>query len=110
MFGFDLKKAFLFEGLFVLNMICNDLTLRDATLRDLHSIWPHMLVNKLEKNRNEILFCSEQHRDQLFQKSAFKDKSDKNNNNSKNKGSDKTSDEVMKMLEEVAGHLKELKF
>ena len=61
-----------------------------------------MLINKLEKNRNEILFCSQQPKDQLFQKNAFKDKNDKNNNNSKN-------GDVMKMLEDVASHLKELK-
>ena len=58
-------------------MICNDSSLRDSTLHDLKSIWPHMLINKLEKNRNEILFCSQQPKDQLFQKNAIKDKNDK---------------------------------
>jgi spermidine synthase len=90
------------RGLMVMNMICNDLKVRDATLRDLHSIWPNMLVNKLEKNRNEIIFAFDQPRDKLFQKNPFQDK---NNNNDKAK-----SGNALLLLEEVSNHIKEIKF
>ena len=85
-----------------MNMICNDLKVRDATLRDLHSIWPNMLVNKLEKNRNEIIFAFTQPRDKLFQKNSFQDK---NNNNDKAK-----SGNALLLLEEVSNYIKEIKF
>jgi hypothetical protein len=86
----------------IMNMICNDSKVRESSLRDLNSIWPHMLINKLEKNRNEIIFASHMSRDKLFQKNCFQDKNN-NKNNAKNGN-------ALLLLEEVSNYLKELKF
>jgi len=85
----------------IMNMICNDSKVRESSLRDLNSIWPNMLINKLEKSRNEIIFAFHEPRDKLFQKNCFQDK-----NNNKSNGKNGNS---LLLLEEVSNHIRELK-
>jgi hypothetical protein len=85
-------------------MICHSPTLKQTILDRLHSNWSNLLVNKLEKNRNEIVFAFNQKKDDLFIANAFKDKNGNYNNNGVKDGNS------MILLEEVSNSLKELKF
>lgn len=85
-------------------MICHSATLRQTILDRLHSNWSNLLVNKLEKNRNEIVFGFNKIKEDLFIANPFKDKNDNYNNNGVKDGNS------MILLEEVSASLKELKF
>jgi len=85
-----------------LNLICLNDNLRTEILKKLRNNWKHVFANKLKKNRNEILFCSDQPNDQLFVKNAFQEK---NNKNTKSE-----NEETMKMFEQIHNNFKELKF
>jgi hypothetical protein len=85
-------------------MICHSTTLRQTILDRLHSNWSNLLVNKLEKNRNEIVFGFNQNKEDVFIANPFKDKNDNYNNNGVKDGNS------MILLEEISASLKELKF
>lgn len=84
-----------------MNMICNDKQLRKTLLEKLQRTWPNIQVNKLPKNRNEILFCSEKKSVELYAKSPFAQPK---------AFGDKTPDrKALEMLEEVSASLADLK-
>lgn len=45
------------EGVFILNLVCRDLGLKDAVLGGLKAVFPLLYVRRIEGEVNEILFC-----------------------------------------------------
>ncbi|XP_012513220.1 PREDICTED: methyltransferase-like protein 13 isoform X2 [Propithecus coquereli] len=45
------------EGVFILNLVCRDLGLKDAVLARLKAVFPLLYVRRIEDEVNEILFC-----------------------------------------------------
>ena len=86
-------------------MICLKSSLKDAILQRINGIWPHVFINKLDKNRNEVLFCMKTGKQEMFVEkfSNHLAKNDKNNNNNKNGN-------TMLFLEDISEKLKEIKF
>lgn len=62
-------------------MLCLNDTLRKSILQKLNSKWTHLFSNKLPKNRNEILFCSDLDRNALFLPKPFTENNYNLNNN-----------------------------
>ncbi|CAF0861776.1 unnamed protein product [Brachionus calyciflorus] len=87
------------SGMFIMNLLCLSETIRKSVLEKLGSFWPHLYSNKLPKNRNEILFCSNLDKNSLFLKNSFTEKND--NLNSKD-------GHAMCLLNDVAGTFKEV--
>lgn len=74
----------IFEGIFIMNLICRKDALKNEILEKLKSIWKYIYINKLKKSRNEIIFCT--NNENLLQKYDFKkdelfNKSEKHVNN-----------------------------
>ena len=97
-----------------MNMICNDKSLRKTLLEKLQRTWPNIQVNKLPKNRNEILFCSDKKSTELYVKNPFNLPSTKNKDAASaptiSVFGDKTPDrKALEMLEEVSSSLVDLK-
>lgn len=91
------------NGLFILNMICLKNTLRESILKRLNTIWPNIFLNKLEKNRNEVIFCMQASKEEMFSEALLSTclaKNDKNNNFSGN---------TLLFLEDISKKLKEIK-
>jgi hypothetical protein len=89
-------------------MICLKSSLKDTIIQRLNGVWPHVFLNKLEKNRNEILFCMNKSKEEMFVEkfsTHYSARNDKNNNNS---SSIKTGN-TMLFLEEISEKLKEIK-
>lgn len=78
-------------------MICRNEALRKDILANLKSIWPKIFVNKLKKNRNEIIFS-------LTDSSFFKDV----NNNSHECLKKYSNNKIKKQFEEVIKNLREI--
>ncbi|XP_006867105.1 PREDICTED: methyltransferase-like protein 13 isoform X2 [Chrysochloris asiatica] len=45
------------EGVFILNLVCRDLGLKDSVLAGLKTVFPLLYVRRIEGEVNEILFC-----------------------------------------------------
>lgn len=45
------------EGVFILNLVCRDLGLKDSVLGGLKAVFPLLYVRRIEGEVNEILFC-----------------------------------------------------
>ncbi|XP_066887721.1 eEF1A lysine and N-terminal methyltransferase isoform X2 [Kogia breviceps] len=45
------------EGVFILNLVCRDLALKDSVLAGLKAVFPLLYVRRIEGEVNEILFC-----------------------------------------------------
>ncbi|XP_058396047.1 eEF1A lysine and N-terminal methyltransferase [Diceros bicornis minor] len=45
------------EGVFILNLVCRDLGLKDSVLAGLKAVFPLLYVRQIEGEVNEILFC-----------------------------------------------------
>ncbi|XP_047560683.1 eEF1A lysine and N-terminal methyltransferase isoform X2 [Lutra lutra] len=45
------------EGVFILNLVCRDLGLKDSVLTGLKEVFPLLYVRRIEGEVNEILFC-----------------------------------------------------
>ncbi|XP_045403321.1 eEF1A lysine and N-terminal methyltransferase [Lemur catta] len=45
------------EGVFILNLVCRDLVLKDSVLARLKAVFPLLYVRRIEDEVNEILFC-----------------------------------------------------
>lgn len=45
------------EGIFILNLVCRDLGLKDSVLAGLREAFPLLYVRRIEGEVNEILFC-----------------------------------------------------
>ncbi|XP_028386464.1 eEF1A lysine and N-terminal methyltransferase isoform X2 [Phyllostomus discolor] len=45
------------EGVFILNLVCRDLGLKEAVLGGLKAVFPLLYVRRIEGEVNEILFC-----------------------------------------------------
>ena len=87
-------------GIFVLNMICLREALKQSILTSLYTIWPHIYLNKLEKNRNEVLFCSSSSKSELYLENPYSEKPTDIN----------TDGNTMLLLDEVFNKVKEIKF
>lgn len=84
-------------------MICLKNTLRESILKRLNTIWPNIFLNKLEKNRNEVIFCMQASKEEMFSEALLSTrlaKNDKNNNFSGN---------TLLFLEDISKKLKEIK-
>lgn len=46
------------KGLFILNLVCRDETLRASALKSLKSVFPAMCTFKLDEDINEVVYCS----------------------------------------------------
>lgn len=46
------------KGLFILNLVCRDETLRANALKSLKTVFPAMCTFKLEEDINEVVYCS----------------------------------------------------
>lgn len=44
------------SGVFIMNVICRNDTLKVQILEKIKSLWPFLFINKLKKSRNEIVF------------------------------------------------------
>lgn len=82
-----------------MNLLCLSEQIRKSVIDKLALLWPHIFSNKLQKNRNEILFCSKLDRNSLFVKNPF---------NGKNENLNSNDGHSMSLLNEVARTLKEL--
>ena len=88
------------NGLFIMNMICLKKSVKDTILERLNVVWPHTFLNKLEKNRNEVVFCMQIKKEEMFiEKLSTRAPKDKNNNKI---GS------TLSFLEEISIKLKEI--
>ena len=95
-----------------MNMICNDKQLRKTLLEKVQRVWPNIQINKLPKNRNEILFCSEKKSTDLYIKNPFTLPSAKNKEATITNSVfvDKMPDrKALELLEEVSSSLIDLK-
>ncbi|XP_061388923.1 eEF1A lysine and N-terminal methyltransferase homolog isoform X2 [Musca vetustissima] len=54
----NLKSLLNESGLFILNLVCRDDTLRDQTIGDLKTIFPSVCSYKLDEDVNEIIYCT----------------------------------------------------
>ncbi|XP_004688538.1 PREDICTED: methyltransferase-like protein 13 isoform X1 [Condylura cristata] len=45
------------EGVFILNLVCRDMGLKDSVLAGLKAVFPLLYVRRIEGEVNEILFC-----------------------------------------------------
>ena len=81
-------------------MICLSSTLKQNILDRLNSIWPNVFLNKLEKNRNEVLFCTKASKREIFLEKPCADQKSLNQIGDGN---------TILMLEEIACSLKEIK-
>jgi hypothetical protein len=89
------------QGIYVLNLICLNENLRTEILAKLNKKWKHVFANKLKKNRNEILFCSDQSSDKLFVKNAFQQKHNQETQSEK--------ENTMKLFDQLNSNFKEIK-
>ncbi|XP_078212414.1 eEF1A lysine and N-terminal methyltransferase isoform X3 [Callithrix jacchus] len=51
------KSILIPEGVFILNLVCRDLGLKDSVLAGLKAVFPLLYVRRIEGEVNEILFC-----------------------------------------------------
>ncbi|XP_048665995.1 eEF1A lysine and N-terminal methyltransferase isoform X3 [Marmota marmota marmota] len=51
------KSILTHEGVFILNLVCRDLALKDSVLAGLKAAFPVLYVRRIEGEVNEILFC-----------------------------------------------------
>lgn len=51
------KSILTSEGVFILNLVCRDLGLKDSVLAGLKAVFPLLYVRRIEGEVNEILFC-----------------------------------------------------
>lgn len=80
-------------------MICLKESLKSTIVERLNSVWKTILLNKLDKNRNEVLFCINNSSSEIFSSSVYAEKSQNT----------KTDGNTMLLLQDVANQLKELK-
>jgi hypothetical protein len=81
-------------------MICLKETLQQSILKTLHTVWSNVFLNKLDKNRNEVLFCFDNYKSEIFQENAFQNKSINSN----------ADGNTLLLLGEISNKLKEIKF
>lgn len=53
----NVKSILTPEGVFILNLVCRDLGLKDSVLAGLKAVFPLLYVRRIEGEVNEILFC-----------------------------------------------------
>ncbi|XP_077013085.1 eEF1A lysine and N-terminal methyltransferase isoform X2 [Tamandua tetradactyla] len=53
----NVKSILTLEGVFILNLVCRDLGLKDSVLAGLKAVFPLLYVRRIEGEVNEILFC-----------------------------------------------------
>lgn len=46
------------KGLFMLNLVCRDETLRSEAIDNLHNVFPAVCTYKLDEDINEIVYCA----------------------------------------------------
>ncbi|KAH8399680.1 hypothetical protein KR009_000473 [Drosophila setifemur] len=46
------------KGLFMLNLVCRDETLRTAAIEDLQKVFPAVCSYKLDEDINEVVYCA----------------------------------------------------
>ncbi|XP_070492061.1 eEF1A lysine and N-terminal methyltransferase homolog [Chironomus tepperi] len=51
------SKSLSTGGIFILNFVCRDDSLRDGVLKELKEIFPYIISYKLEEDVNEIFYC-----------------------------------------------------
>ncbi|KAL7034409.1 hypothetical protein ACKWTF_007952 [Chironomus riparius] len=51
------RKSLSAGGIFILNFVCRDVSLRDGVVNDLKAIFPYIISYKLEEDVNEIFYC-----------------------------------------------------
>ncbi|XP_073903582.1 eEF1A lysine and N-terminal methyltransferase isoform X2 [Castor canadensis] len=51
------KSILTHKGVFILNLVCRDLGLKDSVLAGLKAVFPLLYVRRIEGEVNEILFC-----------------------------------------------------
>lgn len=51
------EKSLAPDGIFVLNFVCRDSTIRDETLKSIKEVFSTVVTYKLEEDVNEIFFC-----------------------------------------------------
>lgn len=51
------SKSLSTGGIFILNFVCRDATLRDGVVKELKEIFPYIISYKLEEDVNEIFYC-----------------------------------------------------
>ena len=83
-------------------MICLNDQLRSDILDRLHAFWANIFTNKLPKNRNEIILCTNASSDTLFYKQPFDDK--KMHNPNFNNG------DVMTLFRNISKNINYVKF
>uniref|UniRef100_A0A1I8MCI7 eEF1A lysine and N-terminal methyltransferase homolog n=1 Tax=Musca domestica TaxID=7370 RepID=A0A1I8MCI7_MUSDO len=54
----NLKTILSENGLFILNLVCRDESLRDKTIDDLKTVFPSMCSYQLDEDVNEIVYCA----------------------------------------------------
>ncbi|XP_004626861.1 methyltransferase-like protein 13 [Octodon degus] len=57
LFLHKVKSILTDEGVFILNLVCRDLGLKDSVLAGLRAVFPLLYVRRIEGEVNEILFC-----------------------------------------------------
>ena len=89
-------------GSLVINLICLSQQLRASILERLKTLYIHVFVNQLPKNRNEIIFCTNISPEALFYKQPFEIAKCKNHNHLINSG------DVMHMFQSITNNMKEI--
>jgi hypothetical protein len=79
-------------------MICLSELLRQSILERLSSLWKNVYGNKLPKNRNELILCTDQYHDALFYSNT-----DKKNHNLFSADGD-----VMNQFQEISKNIKKI--
>jgi hypothetical protein len=65
--------VFSLQGLFIMNLICRKDSVRTTIFELFRAHWTHMMLNQLEKSRNEILICTNNDNMKLNDKALFAD-------------------------------------
>lgn len=81
-------------------MICLKESLKETIIDRLSSVWKTIFLNKLDKNRNEVLFCINNSKDEIFSKNPYVGKSRNAN----------TDGNTMLLLQEISNKLRMMKF
>ena len=82
-------------------MICLKESLKKTILDRLSTVWKKMYLNKLDKNRNEVLFCLNNTKtEEVFSKNPYIGKSHNVNSDGN----------TMLLLQEISDKLREMKF
>ncbi|KAG5681408.1 hypothetical protein PVAND_010846 [Polypedilum vanderplanki] len=62
------KSSLVIDGVFILNFVCRDNSLRENAIKDILKVFPHIYSYKLEEDVNEIFYCFTQKVTELNEK------------------------------------------